>query len=105
MRRPAIGVHIGDMLIGLVAVRILPDQPRNVGRGIVGQCRRTVEQRIELLLERRVAAEMLDQPITIMLVEEGSLPTVRLGVLAPFGYVMASQEERRVGKAGVWTCR
>src|SRR3546814_10104116 len=75
MRRPAIGVHIGDMLIGLVAVRILPDQPRNVGRGIVGQCRRTVEQRIELLLERRVAAEMLDQPIKIMLVEEGRLPT------------------------------
>src|SRR3546814_17263268 len=76
-------------MIGLVAMRILADEPRNVGRRIVGQGRGRVEQCVELLLERRVAAEMIDQAVDVMLVEEGRLPAVRLGIVAPFLDVMA----------------
>src|SRR3546814_9927469 len=70
-------------------MRILADEPRNVGRRIVGQGRGRVEQCVELLLERRVAAEMIDQAVDVMLVEEGRLPAVRLGIVAPFLDVMA----------------
>src|SRR3546814_19755224 len=62
MRRPAIGVHIVDMLIGLVAVRILPDQPRHVGRGIAGPCWRTRAKRKAPSPVRPVAADRPDLP-------------------------------------------
>src|SRR3546814_18141321 len=71
-------------MIGLVAMRILADEPRNVGRRIVGQGRGRVEQCVELLLERRVAAEMIDQAVDVMLLADGRLPAVRLGIVAPF---------------------
>src|SRR3546814_13324694 len=56
---------------------------------LVGQGRGRVEQGVELCLERRVAAEMIDQAVDIMLVEEGRLPAVRFGIIAPFLDVVA----------------
>ncbi len=83
MRRAGIGVEIGDVVVGLVAVGILADQPGDVGRRVVGQGRGRVEQVVELLLERRVAAEQLDLAVDVVLVEERGLPAVRLGIVAP----------------------
>src|SRR3546814_5120810 len=56
---------------------------------LVGQGRGRVEQGVELCLERRVAAEMIDQAVDIMLVEEGRLPAVRFGIIAPFLDIVA----------------
>src|SRR3546814_1670277 len=76
------------MVVRLVAMRILADETRNVGRRVVGQGRGAVEQRVELFLKRRIAAEMVDQPIDVMLVEEGRLPAVRFGIVAPLARIM-----------------
>ena len=55
------------MLVGFVAVRILPEQTGDVGRRVLGQRRRRSEQRVELGLERRIPAEMRDQAVDIVL--------------------------------------
>ena len=70
------------MLVGLVAVRILADETGNIGRCIGGQCRGRGEQRVEFRLERRVAAEMRDLAVDIVLVQERRLPAIRLGIIA-----------------------
>ncbi len=68
------------MMPGLVAVRILPDQPGDVGWRVGGQGRGRVEEGIDLRFIRRIAAEMRDQPVNVVLVEERRLPAIRLGI-------------------------
>src|SRR3546814_5928986 len=113
LRRPPTSTRTDTLFPYTTLFRSLADEPRNVGRRIVGQGRGRVEQCVELLLERRVVAEMIDQAVDVMLVEEGRLPAVRLGIVAPFLDVMADLdriiilppaavlEAREIGRAHV----
>ena len=69
------------MVAGFVAVGVLTDQARNIGRGGPLEHGADDEQRVEFPGEGFLAAETADQPLDVVRHEPGVLPCVALAVV------------------------
>src|ERR1700723_127748 len=70
------------MMAGLVAMRVLADQPGDVGRGVFGQSGRNCEELVELFHKWRAPSPHGHIALHVVLDAEGRLPCVGFGVIS-----------------------
>ena len=69
------------MMAGLVAVGVLSDEARDVGIVVVAQVAWSIEQSIEMSVERILATHQFGQSVHVVWHQESILPRVALGVV------------------------
>src|SRR5690349_17560425 len=81
--RAGVRIQIRHMVSRLIAVRVLPNQAGNIGWRVWWKLGTLVEEIVQLANEALLAAKQFHVLMQVVLIEEGRLPRIAFGKIAP----------------------